>query len=203
MHVRAQVEEECGHSGWYQEGGFIASCTDAADCAKDNSKSTLNLFVSLDRDGSLSFTYTAHGEEFFDFLLFEVNDARVHSTQMWWSSGMSLRRSQYVCVCVCVCLSVYIFLYTYIYIHTHTHTHTGMFLRRFGVLLPAGEHKLSWSWVKDYSVTCLHIPMSWVTCLHIRMPCKRVCTDEHGGHTVSWSQAKDSWASDKNRPLDR
>ena len=42
MHVRAQVEEECGHSGWYQEGGFIASCTDAADCAKDNSKSTLN-----------------------------------------------------------------------------------------------------------------------------------------------------------------
>ena len=92
MHVRAQVEEECGHSGWYQEGGFIASCTDAADCAKDNSKSTLNLFVSLDRDGSLSFTYTAHGEEFFDFLLFEVNDERVHSTEMWWSSGMFLRR---------------------------------------------------------------------------------------------------------------
>ena len=91
-HVRAQVEEECGHSGWYQEGGFIASCTDAADCAKDNSKSTLNLFVSLDRDGSLSFTYTAHGEEFFDFLLFEVNDERVHSTEMWWSSGMFLRR---------------------------------------------------------------------------------------------------------------
>ena len=43
---------------------------------------SLNLFIDLEQDGSLAFTYTAHGEEFFDFLEFTVNDERVHSTQV-------------------------------------------------------------------------------------------------------------------------
>ena len=152
------MEEECGHSGWYQEGGYIASCTDAADCAKDNSKSTLNLFINLERDGSLSFTYTAHGEEFFDYLVFEVNDELVHSTQKWWSSGM--------------------------------------FLRRFGVLLPAGEHKLSWSWVKDYSVMSLHI-----LCIYawrINAPVQISMT----GDRVSRWCVEDYWVSDKDECID-
>ena len=108
-------DRECGHSGWFQEGGYISSCTTAADCAGHDTESILDLFVNLDHDGSVSFTYTAHGEEFFDYMTFMVNDDLVHHTQTFWSMGVAQRR--------------------------------------FGMLLPAGEHKLSWKWVKDFSVS--------------------------------------------------
>lgn len=75
-------EQRCGHSGWFMEGGFIASCTTDADCQADDTTSTLDLHIKLDRDGSLSFTYTAHGEEFFDYMVFTVNDETVHHTQV-------------------------------------------------------------------------------------------------------------------------
>jgi len=75
-------EQQCGHSGWFMEGGYVASCTTAADCQIDDTVSTLSLYINLEREGSLSFTYTAHGEEFFDYMLFEVNDERVHHTQV-------------------------------------------------------------------------------------------------------------------------
>jgi hypothetical protein len=38
--------------------------------------------------GTLFFTYTAHGEQFFDYLLFTVDNMRVHDTQSWWSTGI-------------------------------------------------------------------------------------------------------------------
>eukprot|EP00286_Rhodomonas_abbreviata_P025551 CAMPEP_0181300836 /NCGR_PEP_ID=MMETSP1101-20121128/7101_1 /TAXON_ID=46948 /ORGANISM="Rhodomonas abbreviata, Strain Caron Lab Isolate" /LENGTH=1721 /DNA_ID=CAMNT_0023406097 /DNA_START=152 /DNA_END=5313 /DNA_ORIENTATION=+ len=107
--------EECGHSGWFMEGGYIASCTGGADCDVDDSESSLDLHIKLATTGTLVFTYTAHGEQFFDYMTFSVNDKTVHHTQTWWT--------------------------------------TGEFLQGVAVGLPAGEHKLSWSWVKDWSLS--------------------------------------------------
>ena len=55
---------------------------------------------NLDQDGSLSFTYTAHGEEFFDYMVFAVNDERVHHTQV------CVCGRERECVCVCACPAV-------------------------------------------------------------------------------------------------
>lgn len=70
--------------------------------------------MQLCRD-QVAFTYTAHGEPFFDYMSFDVNDATVHHTQTWWS--------------------------------------TGNFISGVVVVLPPGEHKLTWSWVKDWSLS--------------------------------------------------
>mmetsp|Transcript_45745 Transcript_45745/g.108416 ORF Transcript_45745/g.108416 Transcript_45745/m.108416 type:complete len:1782 (-) Transcript_45745:139-5484(-) len=108
-------EGDCGHHGWFMEGGYIASCTDGADCSVDDSRSKLDLHIKLAQKGQVAFTYTAHGEPFFDYMSFDVNDATVHHTQTWWS--------------------------------------TGNFISGVVVVLPPGEHKLTWSWVKDWSLS--------------------------------------------------
>ena len=91
-----------------------------ANCQVDDTISTLDLFINLARNGSLSFTYTAHGEEYFDYLLFTVNDERVHHTQSFWSSGMVQRRfvcgggggggGGCGCGCGCGCMTAVAFL---------------------------------------------------------------------------------------------
>ncbi|KAJ1469902.1 hypothetical protein T484DRAFT_1850010 [Baffinella frigidus] len=40
-------ESECGHAGWWMEGGYISSCTNAEDCAVDGSTSRLDLSINL------------------------------------------------------------------------------------------------------------------------------------------------------------
>jgi len=54
-------------------------------------------------------THTCTGEEYFDYMLFSVNDERVHHTQSWWTTGMVQRRFGYnfsVSQCVAVCCGV-------------------------------------------------------------------------------------------------
>mmetsp|Transcript_34305 Transcript_34305/g.107475 ORF Transcript_34305/g.107475 Transcript_34305/m.107475 type:complete len:787 (-) Transcript_34305:21-2381(-) len=82
----------CGHAGWFMEDGFASSCSSSAACNIDSSSSYLSLFINLPEDGSVSFTYTAHGEQFFDYMIFAVNDEVVHDTQTWWQNGRTFRR---------------------------------------------------------------------------------------------------------------
>ena len=54
-----RADRECGHSGWFQEGGFIASCTDKSDCESDDTRSTLDLYISLETIGTLFTCFNA------------------------------------------------------------------------------------------------------------------------------------------------
>ena len=78
--------------------------------------------------GSVSFTYTAHGEQFFDYMvnlmkdltqgvradichlkIFAVNDEVVHDTQTWWQNGRTFRWNcfdKYNCLSVSCCMCV-------------------------------------------------------------------------------------------------
>jgi hypothetical protein len=42
--------------------------------------------------------------------------------------------------------------YTYIRMRTHR-WQTGSYIQSFGMAVPAGEHKFTWRWVKDYSMS--------------------------------------------------
>ena len=52
----------------------------------------------------MAHTYT--GEEYFDYMLFSVNDERVHDTHTWMATGMIQHLFRYCCSvlrCVAVC----------------------------------------------------------------------------------------------------
>ena len=52
----------------------------------------------------MAHTYT--GEEYYDYMLFSVNDERVHDTHTWMATGMIQHLFRYCCSvlrCVAVC----------------------------------------------------------------------------------------------------